>query len=111
VHTSEMAAVGERQDPFVEFQGHVNVDTAVGLIRSIEHFFRVGKPDELSIQPEVHRQKATFQMNQQVFSSSLDGTDELALREMSQFCCRLGLRGDGVQGVDATNAAALDERA
>src|SRR5271170_5102503 len=105
-----MAAVGETEDAFVEFQGYVNMDATFGfgLVGFGQEFFGVGKPEELPVELEVEGDDSFGQLEPEVFSLPLDGLDFLA------FCCarelrgRLRFRGDGVEDVDAADLVPFD---
>jgi len=55
LNAAEMAAIGETEDAFVEFEGYVNVDASFvfGLVGFGQEFFGVGEPEELAVEFEV----------------------------------------------------------
>jgi len=63
----------------------------------------------LAIEPKVHRQQPAVQYEKHIFPLAIDNANAAALGLASDLRRVLGLRGDGVKDVNATNFPALDE--
>jgi hypothetical protein len=107
---AEVAAVGETENAAIKLEGNVHVD-AIGLIGKFREFFCAREPHELAIEFEVKSDDGLGEFEPKVFAFAADGEDFLILGDAGEGCRRLGLCGDGVEDVDATDAAALNERA
>ena len=67
-----MAAVGETEDAFVEFEGYVHVDVidgflaglVGGLVGALEKLFCIGEPDELAVEFEVQGDAAAIEIEE-----------------------------------------------
>jgi hypothetical protein len=106
-----MAAIGETENTFVEFESDVNVDAGVFLIGDFKHFFGVGEPEKLAIELEMQSDDATRESKPEIFSLSLNGLDSLTFGESSELRRTLRFSGDGVQDVNAANLSSYDEGA
>ncbi len=110
---AEVAAVGETEDAFVEFEGdvHVNVSGRFFFVGDGEHFFCVGEPEKLAIEFEMESDDAAIELKPEVFSVALDELDALAFGEARELRRILRFCDDGMEDVNAADFATLDERA
>jgi hypothetical protein len=44
VNSAEVAAISESEDPFVQFEGNIHVNTVFSLVGKFQKFSAVGKP-------------------------------------------------------------------
>jgi hypothetical protein len=110
VDPAEMAAIGEAEDTFVQFEGYINVHAVLGLVDAT-HFFHVAEPQELAVEAKVHSQDAAIEIEKKVFAFALNRPDVPAFRDACDLPRFLWLRGDRVQNVNAANPATLYEKA
>ena len=47
MNAAEVAAIGEAQDTFVQFQGNIDVHAVFTLVGTLQQFFAIRKPKEL----------------------------------------------------------------
>jgi hypothetical protein len=64
----------------------------------------------LAIEPKMHCQQAAVQNEKHIFAFAIDGSNAAALGFASDKRSGLGLRGDRVKDVNATDLPTLDER-
>ena len=111
LNAAEVATVGESENAAIEFEGDVDVNAGTGLIGEFREFLRVGEPEKLSIEFEMESDDGARKLEPKIFSLAADGEDYLILSGANEGRGRLRFCGDGVEDMDAANAAALDEGA
>jgi hypothetical protein len=111
MNTAELAAVGEAENAFVQFERHVDVHAVFGLIRPLEKFLRPAEPNQLTIEAEVESKQAALEVQEQVFPPALDGSNLLSFCETRELGGFLWPRRNGVEDVNAANPPAHHERA
>jgi len=111
MNPAELAAVGEAENPFVQFERHVDMRAIFGLIRALEKFFRPAEPNQLTIEAEVESKQAALEVQEQVFSMALDGLNLLSFCKTRELGGFLRPRRDGVEDMNAANPLSHHERA
>jgi len=104
-----MAAIGEAEDTFVEFEGDIDMHTVFRLVGALQKFFGVSKPEELAVELEMNCEQAAVQNEKHIFALAFDGADAAALHIAGDVRGGLRLRGDGVKDVNATDSPTLDQ--
>jgi hypothetical protein len=109
VNAAEVAAIDETEDTFVQFEGNVHVHTLFTLVSTFQQFFAARKPQELAIEPKMHCQQAAIQNEKHILAFAIGDADAAALRVAGDLRSGLGLCGDGVKDVNATDSPTLDQ--
>jgi len=82
VYTSKVALIGEAEHTFIEFQGHIHMDTIRQIISAAEKFVGAAKPDELAIEAEVQFEQASIELEQEVFAVARGIEDAVSAGEL-----------------------------
>ena len=109
MNAAEMAAIGEAEDTLVELEGDIYVDAGFALIGKLQKFFGVCKPEKLAVELEMHCEQAAVQNEKHILTLAIDDANATALRTAGDVRSGLGLCGDGVKDVNATDSPTLDE--
>src|SRR6266478_8351764 len=96
VHAAEMAAVRKAENSLLQFQGDIHMNAAFRAVGAPQKFFRIRKPDELTIQAEVHGQQAAVQKQKDILSFAFDSSNSLIFRESGKMGRSLWLCGNRV---------------
>jgi hypothetical protein len=106
-----MAAVGKPENSLLQFQGDIHMNAAFRAVGVPQKFFRIRKPDELTIQAEVHGQQAAVQKQKHILSLAFDSSNSLTFRKPGKMGRSLRFCSNRVQDVNAPDAASLNQRA
>ena len=110
MNAAEVAAIGEAEDAFVEFEGDINVDAVFAFVGTLQKFVCVCKPEELAVELEMYCEQAAVQKEKHVFALAFDRADVAALHTAGDAGGGLRRRGDGMKDVNAADSLALDKR-
>jgi hypothetical protein len=109
VNAAEVAAIGETEDAFVQFEGDIHMHALFTMVGAFQKFFATRKPEELAIEPKMHCQQAAVQDEKHVLAVAIDGANAAAFGMAGDMRSGLRLRGDGMKYVNATDSPALDK--
>jgi hypothetical protein len=93
VNATEVAAIGEAEDTFVEFDGDIDMDPVLALIGTLQQFFRICKPEELAVEFEMYSSQPTVQNKQHILAFAIGGLNATALGLAGDMGSKLGLPG------------------
>lgn len=108
--SSELAAIGEGEDAFVQLESNIYVHAIFRLIGAKEQLFRIREPNELTIKAKMKCEQSTVEIEEQIFAATLDSSNSPFLGEARELRRFLWLRGTRVKDVDAANPPARDQR-
>ena len=108
--SSQLAAIGEGEDAFVQLESNIYVHAIFKLIGAKEQLFRIREPNELTVEAKVKREQPAVEREEQVFATTLDSSNSPFLGEARELRRFLWLRGPRVKDVDAANPPARDQR-
>lgn len=105
-----MATVGKSKHAAVKLERNVHVHIVRRSIGLPFHLRRGRKPQELPVQPKVHRQNAAIQFQHQIFSMSFYIANRLFCRKPRKLGRILRFRCDWMRHMNATYFSSTNER-
>ena len=109
MNAPKMAAVCESEYALPEFKCNVDVDAIFYGVGAPEQFFRVRKPNEQPVEPEMQRDQPSVQHKNHVFAFPFHALNAAIRCKSNQMRCSLWLQGNGMENVNATNALPLNK--
>jgi hypothetical protein len=109
VNAAEVTAIGETENPSVQFEGNIHVHPFLAMVGALEKVFSTREPQELAIEPEMHGKQAAVEHEKHVFPLAIDGANAAPFGMAGDMPGGLRLRGNWMKDVNRTDSAALDK--